>query len=312
MKTNSLFKNIIPQLLSLDTHLSKLNGFNLGENFNFFQSSGKNKFHYKVVIDEFEVPRKYDFRCAYFLKSKGKWYYERIIYGLTFKFCYDPENKVFIFNNGYRFLPFVIGGLHTVGDYLSSLIALDMFLNDYVYVRGSAVNYKGKNICLMAPSFNGKTSLVIKALESGGRYIADDHLVINLRENKVYPTTPVINRFLLNRVATKRLGGIIQNHKILTLPQNIDRLFIYQNSMNEEYQTAEKGLIDFFYMDNFFLYNPFVCTFIFEEGLRKTVCEKIDDLSKFNYNFASFYNFDFDSILANIDLSLGKVQNDRQ
>ncbi len=86
-------------------------------------------------------------------------------------------NKVFYFNRTYFNLPFKIGGIFTVGEHISNMIDLDLFLNGYVCLRGIAVKLNNKNIGISAPGFNGKTSLLKKLLRNGAQYIAEDYLV---------------------------------------------------------------------------------------------------------------------------------------
>lgn len=189
-----MYKNIIPSLVSIDTKIKKIRGLHICQNMSFFRGvEFENKFHYKVYLKKkIEIPQQYDFRSEYFIKKNGKWYYERKMWFLNFKFIYDPQNKTFYFNRLYSLLPFRIGGIFMVGEHISNLVNLDLFLNEFILFRGCAFQKNNRVSCVVAPGFNGKTTLLKKILSGGGKYIAEDLLIFDLKKNQVFPTCPRI------------------------------------------------------------------------------------------------------------------------
>lgn len=297
-----MYKNIIPGLVSFDTELEEINGFVMCQNFNFFSNvKEKNKFHYKIILsDDIKIPSDYEFRSEYFMKKENFWYHERKIFFWHPKLKCDFKNKVFYFNKSYRLLPFSMGGLFTVGEHILNLIDLDLFLNGYVILRGMAVRIDNKNICISTPGFNGKTTLLKKLLRAGASYIAEDYLVLNLGENKTYPTCPLVKEnFWRRRRIDSELIELLEKSMIFENPVLLDNLYLVQNSQNPGYRTDDKKFIDFLLLNSlYFLNNLFVKSYIYDRGLTSAVFDRVNEIKNLNinYKFIEIKNFNFNFI----------------
>jgi len=291
------YKNIIPNLVSLDTSFSSLPGFYLSEDFIFYNEiTSQNRFHYKIIIDNnIHIPENFDYRNGYYIKYKNYWLYERKINKLvSLKFKYDLENKILYFNDWYRLIPFEIGKIQPMGKHISDLINLDLFLSNIIVINGCSFSYKGKIYCLLAPSFNGKTSFMNWVIDKGGKYISENILVIDYKRNWVFPTSCQTRNF--ERIHHKLLFHKINNNNKITTKEKYDKLIIYQTSKSKNYQLKEKTLFDYLRLKSlFFFSNNFLLSFLFEENLNYKVFKiieeirdtysKIDNLIIDNYNF---------------------------
>jgi len=292
------YKNIVPKLISFDTTLNQIKGFLLSENFNFYPQTTKQLLHYKISIDNnIHIPNSYDFRNGYYFKFNNHWYYKRnITKYYSLKFRYDISSNTFCFNKLYSKLPFEIGRIFPIGRHISDIISLDLFLRGYIMFQGSALNYKGKNICLIGPSFNGKTSFVKSILEKGGKIIADDIIILNLDKDTVYPISYQFKNICTRKIQ-KEISGITDNQNIIKQPVKIDKLFLIQNSINKEYNTKNKNLFEYINLCSlFFLKNNFIRSYIFEENLISTVYNMIIKIQKkddTDYKFINLKNFNF-------------------
>lgn len=293
-----MFKNIVPNLVSFETTLEKINGFYYSDNFQFYPKiEKKSVFHYKIFIDNnINIPQKYDFRNGYFTKLGNKWFYKREVGIFTLKFCFDPQSKTFSFNKLYFLIPFEIGKIFPVGLHIADFINLDLFLSGITTIRGCAFNYKGNNTCVIGPSMNGKTSLVSDILKRGGKYIAEDILIMNFKVNKIYPTTSIKN---FNRSTNKTVKALLINHKVVLTPVDIGEMFLIQNSTNEKCKIVKKEIFDYLNLNSLlFLQNHIVKSYIFEEKLTNEIFEKLTKLKSLNlkmiYEFKSIKNFNFD------------------
>lgn len=293
-----MYKNIIPELVSIETDLNGINGFVMCQNFNFFKGiERKNKFHYKLVLcDISKVPDNYDFRSEYFVKKDKSWYYDRKIFFWHPAFKYDFANKIFYFNKAYSLLPLKIGGIFTIGEHISNIIDLDLFLNGYVCLRGIAIRLKNKNIGISAPGFNGKTTLLKKLLRAGADYIAEDYLVLNLKNKEVYPTCPLAKEnFWRRRRIDNELIELINKKIIVNKVQSLDELYLVQNSQNSSYNPGKKEFIDYLLLNSlYFLNNLFIKSYIYEQGLTNFLFKRIDEAKKLNLGkFIKINNFNF-------------------
>ncbi|MFA6073860.1 MAG: hypothetical protein WC758_07135 [Candidatus Woesearchaeota archaeon] len=292
-----MYKNISPGLISFDTLLTKLPGFYYSDNFNSYSKTEKrSQFHYRVFIDDdIVIPREYDFRDAFFIKSKSKWYYERKLGSISLKFCFDPTKKTFSFNRIYTLIPFVIGNIFPVGLHIADFISLDLFLAGVTTFKGCAFNYNHRNVCVLAPSNNGKTGLIRKVLKKGGKYIAEDILLLDLQKNIVYPN--YIRSSLFARKTGKWLKDL-RSEELIIEPQSIDIIYLVKNSTVKYHVSQNNNIYDFFYLWRVpFNINPLLRSYVFHEHLR----DKIDfglsmfkkkkseltfkQIKKFNYEF---------------------------
>jgi hypothetical protein len=272
------------------------------QNLDFFsQTKEKNRFHYKVILkNDIEISPDYSFRSEYFIKKENVWYYDRKIFFWHFKFAYDAKQKIFYFNKWYGLLPCRVGGIFLVGEHIAGIINLDLFLSGFIFLRGMAAQINNKNICISAPGFNGKTSWLKKFLKKGGAYIAEDHLIIDFGENRVYPTCPFLKKiFGQGRKASRTPQDTLKEKIIFGNSLPIDKLYLLQNFLASDYQAKNKNLFDFIFLNSLYFFNNlFVRSYIFEEGLTAKVFERITALEKINmnYNFFSVKDFNIDFI----------------
>ena len=296
------YKNIIPKLISFDTNLNSIKGFFLSENFNFYPKETKQLFHYRILIDNnIIIPNKYDFRNGYYLKCGNFWYYERrITKYFSLKFKYDILNKVFYFNGLYSKLPFEIGRIFPVGRHLGDMINLDLFLKGYLLFQGSTFFYREKNICLIGPSHNGKTSFIKSVIDKNGSIIADDILILNLNENIIYPISYQFQNIGTRKIQ-KEISKVANNQNIIKEPMKINELFLIQNSTNKKYNSRNKNLFEYLNLCSlFFLNNNFIKSYIFEENLTDMIhnmIAKIKEKDGVGYKFINLKNFDFNSVI---------------
>ena len=296
-----MFENIIPNLVSFDTKLRKINGFYFSDNFNFYpEIEAKSAFHYKIFIDDnITIPKQYDFRSGYFFKFENKWYYERKIGIFTLKFCFDPQNKTFSFNKLYSLIPIEVGHIFPVGKHIADFINLDLFLEGYIVIRGCAFNYKGNNFCVLGPGMNGKTTLVKDVLEKGGKYIAEDIMIFNFKKNKAYPTSNVSN---FRRFSNKEINFMLNKKKVISSSVDINKIFLIQNSTSNNCKFINKGIFDYLNLLSLaFLKNHIIGSYICESKLTDEVFNRIDKLRLLNiaYKFKVISNFNFNVLLNN-------------
>lgn len=298
-----MYKNLIPELVSVQTKEKTIKGFSFSEDFDFYPIvEKKNPYHYKIEIADVKVPSTYGFRHGYYTKSKNQWYYRRNIVGnISLKFSYSNQNKIFTVNKAYALIPFEFGGIMPAGRHISDLINLDLFLDDYVMFRGCAVRYKNKNICIIAPGYNGKTSFVRALIEEGGEYIAEDILILNLKEGFAFATSNYIKHFV--KSSNRELGSILNSKNILSERVKIDKLFLVQNSTEKEYFARNKNLYEYINLNSlFFLSNTLVRSYICEEGLTETIFNKMHELKnmRVKYLFVNPRDFEFKKIVREI------------
>ncbi len=296
-----MYKIIVPDLISFETNLNHLNGFNLSGNFNFYsESEEKNQFHYKIIINNnIQIPGKYDFRNGYYLKLENNWFYDRkIFWRFHLKFKYNQENKEFSCNRLFSIVPFELGGILPAGKLIADIINLDLFLKDNHIFRGCAVNNKKENICIIAPGYNGKTTFIKNILENGGKYISEDMLIMNFEKNKVYPTSPHKNNY--GRKINQYLIKKINKSNLVIESFNIDKIVLFQNTTNNGILTNDKKLIDYLFMNSLlFLDNNLIKSVIFQNKMTDLILSKISDIcsKKINYKFINISNFNYHDIL---------------
>lgn len=298
-------KVIIPDLVSLDTTLKRIRGFYLSENLNFYQPVGEpSRFNYSVKIQErIDLPKQYSFRNGYYYKSGVKWYYERKIFRkIKLAFSYDLKTKEFILNRSFLHVPFEIGGILPFGRHLSDLINLDLFLQDYVIFWGCGIKLNHKTVGIIAPSFNGKTSFIKYCLENEAKYISEDVLIINFLENKIYGSGPRFNNF--GRSINRKFIGQLTSQNVVSEAKSLDKLLLVTNTTDESKKVSnDKDLFEFMLLNSLlFLNNPFIRSYIFEEGLTQKVFEKIESYrtAGFVSKYVNIRNFEFDKLIKSL------------
>jgi hypothetical protein len=302
VKGSTKFKSIVPGLVSLDSCIKKIKGSHLLQNLYFYNGCEvRERFHYKLCVDNhILIPRTYDFRSEYFFKKDNFWYYNKTLFGLNLKFKYDVLNKSFCCNKLMLMIPFRLGGLLPMAEYFQGLINLDLFLEGLINLRGFAFQYREKNYCFIAPGLNGKTSFLTDIIRRGGKYIAEDNLLIDFKSMEVYPTANARMARIYNRKTNRILENQLCRNNIVINKQKIDRLFLLQNSTSKEYLTKEKKLINFLILNSlyFLVGNLFIKSYLFEEGLMDKFLKRFSDIEKIDkFEFAQVRDYDFEGFL---------------
>ena len=192
-----------------------------------------------------------------------------------------------------------MGGILPVGKHIADFVNLDLFLAGYLVIRGCAFQYKGKTICMVMPSYNGKTTFALHILNKGGLYLAEDMVIIDPLHDTIFPTSP--HKFNYARGINKKLFKKIKKN-IITGESHIDALYLIQNSIGGATST-EKNFSDFIWLNSLiFLNNYFIRSFVFEEKLLQKIQDQqkyFEDLSA-KWKFKKVLNFNFDKILDQI------------
>lgn len=293
-------KNIIPELVSIDTDKKSLFGFSFSENFDFYGFSRENKLHFKVVVGDVTIPKKYAFKNGFYSKEGNSWYYDRKIFNIiSLKFKFTPSERGFIVNKWYLKVPFCLGRILPFGKHVEDIISLELFLDGYIIFQGSAISYNDKNICIIGPSYNGKTFALKGIVEKQkGRIISDDLVLVDFKNNLVYPM-PYKYKSLGVRKIQKKLSRIIAGagNELINEPVEISRLFFVKNYTAEcKDKIKENVFFEFIVLCSlFFLDNRFIMSYIVEEKLLEKFVERIEDLKKMKINNCHFINIrDFD------------------
>lgn len=295
------YKNIVPGLISIDTFLNKINGFSFSENLNFYPLTTKLKYHYRVLVDDIVIPESYDFRNAYYYKYNNCWYYEKkLFWFLSLKFKFEPIINTFTVNKLYLKIPFQIGRIVPFGKHMADLINLDLFLNGQIIFQGAAVSYNDRNICIIGPSNNGKTSALAKIIEEyNGRVIADDLVIIDFTNNLTYPMA-YKHKTIGTRAIQKRIHELSEVNRPIVEPVVITKIFFIRNANGQSNDNVEiNDFTEFLYLCSIlFFENRFINSYIFEERLLGDVINQIDNLRSINTDNCEFilvnnFNYDF-------------------
>lgn len=227
-----MHKTIIPGLVTFDTPLKTLRGSYFARDLHFFEpTKTPARYHYQINLSsDISIPERYDFRNGYYLYANKKWYYERRLpLGLTLKFSYEPHRHTFTLNRLYSLIPFEIGGILPAGKHIADVVGLDLALDGYTVVRGFAYRIGEEAHCCIAPSFNGKTTLMKQILERGGQYIAEDILVMH--GNQVYPTAAIGQNY--GRGINKNVETLAR-HQHADDPQPVTSFTVLHNATTTE------------------------------------------------------------------------------
>lgn len=297
----SMYKSIVPELVSFDTKLDFVDAITYSEDFNFYKPVKKPaKFHYKIKVDNnIYFPEVYDFKNGYFYKNKDDWYYRRDLKFFTLKLKYAEKEKTFYFNSIYSLVPFEIGHIFPVGRLIRDFIDLDLFQKGYLTILGGfTINYKGKIISIVGPSMNGKTTLLKRIIEDGGHYISEGPIIIDIKNNHVFPCSNIEKK---GRKISRELYALIEKNNIRHYQkERIDKLYLIINSTNPDFDATNKDLFDFiFFRSLIFLKSPFISAYIFKNNLTKKIFDQICSLQKnisINNQFLPIKNYDYDQI----------------
>ncbi len=299
-----MYKNIIPGLVSFETSTRRLSGCYISADFDAYPPLGEpGRFHYTLgVANKLYFPSNYQFRHQSYFKSGSCWYYERKLpTGIPLRFRYDASSRTFHFNEMLRRVPVNIGGIIPAGGHISNIIALDLLLTGYVLLRGNAMAFGEKAICVVGPGSNGKTSFLNRALDLGARYISDELLVLDIERRLVFPVSLAGN---LGRHTNRRLKrDLREGGKAVTAPLQVEGLFLIQNKCGRQTGTAspDKELLDYLYMLSLgeFYNSPFVTAFVHEEGLTGELFDWFDRVRNLDweFSFVRVDDYDFSELL---------------
>ena len=275
-----MYKTIIPGLVSVDTELSSLNGFVMCQNFDFFpKTKNKLKFHYTLKVEnDISIPEEYDLRSEYYVKKGEAWYFSRNIFFWHPSFKFDQSTKTLSFNRDYLLMPISLGGIFTVGEHLSNLIDLDLFLNEYVVMRGVAFKKDNSVIGICAPGFNGKTTLLKKMLAGGALYLAEDYLILDTKKSIIYPTCPLAKEnFWRRRKISGNIFHLISKKSQAYHPLKLDKLILLENTLNQQTTKTNRTVEDFLILNSlYFLNNLFIKSIIFDRSLTIKLLDTIN------------------------------------
>lgn len=259
---------IIPELVTCDSNVMIVRGSNLFRKLGFFpETSSPAQLHYRLLrVAEIHIPKTYDFRYQYYVRHNGTWFYQRKLpFGLSLKFSYDPKTRTFSFNRLFHLVPFEIGSIMPVGRHIADIINLELTLAGYIVMRGFACTYGGRSLAVTAPPLNGKTSMLRRALESGGQYIASDILVIDHKQHLIYPTAHIDYNY--GRADDKNLIAGYHAHQAAG-PLPLSQLFCLYNSTSNQADTKRHNFADYLSMNSaLFAGNNFMRGYVFAEGV---------------------------------------------
>jgi hypothetical protein len=297
------YSSVVPSLISIESNIRRIFGSYFFQEFSAISKDRqKCRFHYRLILKkDILTPKEYDFRNGYYFKLGKCWYYNRKLFvGLTLKLKYDPQSKTFYFNRLYSLLPFEIGGLIPVGKHIADFINLDLFLSGFDVIRGLAYQHQGKTISCIVPALNGKTTLMKKILENGGKYIAEDIIIRDRSKNTVYPTVPIRRNY--GRWINTRLKSLASKNA-LHKEQKIDTFYLAHNSTGTTDKNLGNGSFFSYYMINslLFLDNRMIRSYLFTENLWDSVFDTLrsskndqqdcQELHIKNFDFSSLFNY---------------------
>ncbi len=290
-------KTVTPNLISIDTDRSGFRGAYIFKNLNFFpQPMQPAKFHYKIQQGKIKSPSSYDFRNGYYKNIADEWFYERSLLGLKLKFHYNQTTRTFTYNRAYRLIRFELGSIIPFGKHLSDIITINLLLSNICVARGFAFMFEDEVVCGIAPSFNGKTSLLKNVVDNGGKYIAEDILLLDNKNRQVYTTEPFDNNY--GRKVNKLLNTSLNNSKIILEPQKFSRIILLSNLTSARKKQLQMHDPTEFFMLNSQLFNGnlFAKTYIFVNQLGARIQKgndkisgllhgsKIDEIRNFNFS----------------------------
>lgn len=280
-----MYKTIVPDLITFDTNLKDLPSFVLCEKFDFYSpSSSKADFHYKVALDRtLKIPKNWRSRSEYALVSGSKYYYYRKIAFWNPIFCYDSSTKTISFNSDYLRLPFHLGGIPSVGELISGLVEVELFLKGIITLRGISYVKNNKVIALCSPGFNGKTSHLKKEVTSGCSYIAEDYLIIKAKDLIVYPTCPLTKESAWRRRGIdKKMKNIFNPNNTITSPIKLNKLFFSENIRDLDGVYKTKDLMDYLVLNSmYFMGNIYLKSYIFDKNLGANILSNLKNFSEF-------------------------------
>lgn len=295
-----MYKSIIPGLVTFETTLNRIPGSFLFRDLNYYpKSTSRARFHYDIDVGNVAIPQKYDFRHSYYRFTDGIWYYQRRLPGgVSLKFLYDDNSKRFVFNKSYLAVPVELGGILPIGKHITDIITLDLFQKDIFIMRGLAYCLKNIVVAAIAPSFNGKTTLLGEVLRQGGLYISEDILVIEPDRKTVYPTSSIAKNF--GRHINARVDQQARNH-LLSQPQKVDRLIFYFNQQNNSSRTIRPRFDDYWQLSSLLAHNNnFIKSYGFVNHLAQlTNAERIKQFKWFEEEgeYMALENFNYEPIV---------------
>lgn len=296
-----MFKNIIPSLISFKSDLRNIKGFYHSDDFNFYTFvEKKNKFHYQIIVDDnLEIPKNYDFRNGHYYKKDDIWFYKKNVLFFTLKFSYNMKNNIFRYNRIYSLIPFEIGHIWPAGRHISDIINLELFLKGFIFIRGCAARYHGKNIAFIAPSHSGKTSLINWIIDKGGKYISEEFFILDIKKGKIYPSSCLTAYGRSNNLLLNKKLQVNDINDIIDKGVNLNKIILFLNKTDQTYIHDNKSVFDFIIMRSlFFLKNDLIKSYIFTENLTEKVFQIIDNLKKINIKnkFIQISNYNFNDL----------------
>lgn len=292
------YKTLIPGLVTLDSSKNHMNNMYISSDFSYYpESTAPAPFHYteRCVPGITPPTTAYDMRSEYLSKEGAIWRYHRPSRILPLTLTYDAETKTCTYTKNLSYIPFAIGGVFPPGEFIADTINYHLFLAGFITMRGIAYSHKGKTVCITAPGFNGKTNFLDHMLQKGAEYIAEDLLVVDIKQGTVYPTCPFIKRHAWQ--SRRRLQTPRDAMRVVATPQRIDTFVCTQNSMNSAYAPKAKTFAEFLLInDRYFLKNRLIRSMIFEEGSWEHILTTTHTPLPFPVTYAPITNFSYEKL----------------
>ena len=278
-----MYKNIIPGLVSFETDLDNLRGFYFTPNFSFYlPTKDKQVLHYRINLTNLiDTKDNYTVRHGYCLGTKTNlWYKRKLAAFVSLHLSYEQYEKQFKFNTPLSLLPFEVGGLMPAGKIIADFINYELFLMNYIVLRACAFKINNTTIIIVAPGFNGKTSVIEKVLNSGGKYIAEDLIVWSPEKECVWGTAAFAKNF--GRKENKSIVSKLTKNNILSGPIAYDTIYFAYNSTIKSEHNDVKNLVSYLFVNSmFFLNNNFVKLAMFQNNEADRVLSRLTQMSQF-------------------------------
>lgn len=180
-----------PSIIELDFVNSGIpSRFILGSLSNWEKSAvgdGDYLINMKIECKNFDVPNSWNFRKGWYFIKDGYWYYHRVIGPINLKYRYSPTHNEFLYYPPILGrIPFIYNSFYPVGTEISNIIIYQMIKKGFLPLKATAFLYEGKTFLLIAPSYNGKTTLLRNLLrESDCTVFISEELVFLSEEHLV-------------------------------------------------------------------------------------------------------------------------------
>jgi len=249
METKIQRITFIPDLVSLDIEERFLKYFykykilypNINNNYKYlFKIKRADSLFIQKIINH----NSYKVHTACFSEPQY-FYFKKDLFLLSSLLIFDISNNTFYINENIIYT--IIFSNILVGEYYSSftlinlIIEIVLFINGYLYASGMSFKYEDKFYAFISPRNIGKSTFINNVItQKNYFYISDNTIIINFRENNIYPSAP---SWSTKKTNSKTIFDyLIRNReKIIIKKSKLTKLFMI-NKGNEN-----TSLNDFFY-----------------------------------------------------------------